>query len=150
MQAVGSGVRLFSPNFFQEHLAGENFAPVDDERLEQVELGRGQCDFMLTEFDLPPREIDGERTRLETWLGSIWRLDSPAQSDSHASQYLVDAEGFSHVVVGSQVKRFDLIAFGILYREHDDRHIGCHPYPAAYFQPAHARQQQIEQDQVRA
>src|SRR5450759_3597758 len=62
MKAVCSSVRLVSPDFFQEHLPREDFAPVDDERLEQVELGRGQRDFLLTEFNMPPREIDGERT----------------------------------------------------------------------------------------
>src|SRR5579859_2393069 len=148
MQAVRSSVGLFSPDLFQEHLAGEKLAPVNNKHLEQVEFGGGQGNFLLAELDLPPREIDRKRAALKARLCSAGWLDGPAQGNAHTSQHLFDAERFRDIVVRTQVERLDLVAFGVLDRKHDNRNIGFGSHAAAYFQFVDARQQEIEQNEV--
>src|SRR5581483_8567512 len=150
VQAMRSGVRLLSPHFFQKHLSCKNLAPVDDEDFEQVKLGGGQRDFLPVEYDLPSRKIDAERTVLKAWFGSTGWPHGAAQGDPHARQHFFNAKGLGDVVIGPQVERFDLVAFGILHRKHDNWHVRRGSHLAAYLQAAHAWQQQVEQDKVRA
>src|SRR5581483_357095 len=114
VQAMDSGVRLLSPDLFEQYLARENLATVDNEHLEQIEFGRGQGDLLSGELNSPPRKIDGERTDLEAWFGAVWWLDDAAQGNAHPCQHFVDAKGLGDVVISSQVERLHLVAFGIL------------------------------------
>lgn len=114
MQTMYPGMRLLAPDLFEQYLARENLATVDNEHLEQIEFGRGQSNLLPGELDPPHGKIDGERTNLEAWFGTMRRLDDTAQGDAHPRQHFVDAEGLGDVVISSQVERLHLIALGIL------------------------------------
>ena len=49
VQAVSACVGFGSPDFFEEHLAGEEFATMADEDFEQVVLGRCEGDILPVE-----------------------------------------------------------------------------------------------------
>src|SRR5215472_13687449 len=148
VQAVCPVMRLLSPDIFEELLPCENLATMGDEDLEQVILCGCQRDLSPVDLHPPPREINREWSRLKPWLGAARGLCCASQGNAHASQHLVHAEGFGDVVVCSQIERFDLIAFGVFDREHDNGYIRRCTYLPAYLQAAHTGQQEIEQQEI--
>ena len=72
------------------------------------------------------------------------------QRHADARQDFVDPKRFGDIVVGAQVKRADLVVLRVFYGEHDDRKIGLGPYLFTHLQSTHARQSQVEQDEVGA
>src|SRR5215472_4577090 len=118
MQAVCPVMRLGPPDVFEELLPRENLATMGNENLEQVILRGCQRDLSPVDLHPPPREINREWSRLKPWLGAARGLCCASQGNAHASQYLVHAERFGDIVVGSQVERFDLVAFSVFHRKH--------------------------------
>src|SRR6266849_781407 len=139
MEAMCFGMCIGPPNLFQQHLARENLAAVGDEDLEQVVFGGRQGDLPPINLHPPPCEIDGERACLKPRLGTARWLDHATQNDPHARQHLLHAEGLGDVVIRPQVERFNLVAFGVLHREHDNGHVRHCPNPPTYLKAAHAR-----------
>src|SRR6266699_7273041 len=74
MEAVRPGMRLVSPDLFQQHLPCEKLATVGDEDFEQVVLGGCQTNLSPMYLYPPPCEINGERPGLKPWLGAAWCL----------------------------------------------------------------------------
>src|SRR5712692_5701202 len=75
VEAVRPGMRLVSPDLFQQHLPRENLAAVCNEDLEQVVLGGRQGDIPSLDPHTPLGEINGERPGLKARLGTARWLD---------------------------------------------------------------------------
>ena len=62
---------------------------------------------------------------------------------------LTGREGLGHVVVRPQAQAPDLVDIVLLGRYHEDGHVSGLPDPSADFKAVHARQHQIQNDQVK-
>src|SRR5438445_374749 len=67
----------------------------------------------------------------------------------YSCQDLANREGLRDVVVGAQLEPDDLVDLGVLGRDDDDRHAAALAKRAAEVEAAHARQHQVEEDEIR-
>ena len=72
-----------------------------------------------------------------------------AQARANARQQFFGRKRLGEVVVGAEIEAGNAIGDAILRGEHDDRHVALGANALADFQAVHARQHQIEDDEVR-
>lgn len=86
---------------------------------------------------------------LTCWEG--FAVGAAAQDGLDAGEQFVDVEGFTQVIVRSEPEAKDLIGVEATGGQHDDRRADVVlAQPLADFQPAHARQHQIEDDHLQS
>ena len=71
-----------------------------------------------------------------------------AHRGTQTREQLVHPEGLGEVVVGAEVERLDLGCLGPTPRQHDDRHGRPAPEPAHDVEAVHAREAEVEDDDV--
>ena len=138
-----------APDLLQQHLAGEDLARLAGERDQQVELQRRQLHLLAVAADRVGRHVDGDLVAGRTDGQHLRRhVLAPAQPGPHPGHQLLGLERLDHVVVGAGLQpehHVDGVALG---GQHHDRHAGLAPDGAGHVDAAHARQHQVEQDDV--
>jgi hypothetical protein len=121
-----------------------------DQEGQQVELAHGQRHRPAGDRDLAGGRVDldvtGAKRRRRTMAVAG---QGPAQHAADAGDQLAGAERLDHVVVGAQLQADDPVRLVALGGQHDDRGRGLGADLAAHLQAVHARQHQIQHDQVR-
>src|SRR5687767_9780119 len=132
--------------------AGVDAARLAGEVPEDLELGRGQADAALAALDAPPVEVDQQVLVADDAtadrVGEV--AVRTAQERLDPAQQLAQAERLGQVVVGAQLQADDLVDLLVAGGEHEHRGFRARgAQPAEDLEAVHARQADVEQDQVR-
>src|SRR5215469_8014570 len=144
------GLVTIAPYLREQHVPGHDLSAVPHQRCKQVILSRRELDITSINQDFPSPKINRQGTNVNKWFYLGVKLCGMTQRHADACQDFVDSKRFGDIVVGPQVKRADLVVLSIFYGEHDDREIGLGSYLFTHLQSTHARQSQVEQDEVGA
>jgi hypothetical protein len=72
-----------------------------------------------------------------------------SEHGANPSDHLADGERLHHVIVGPELETDDAVGHRPARRDHDDRHIGVAPQPAADVTAVAVRKGEIEQNHAR-
>ena len=95
---------------------------------------------------MPIRELVPDGIR----FGVPRPLTRAPEHGSNAHEQLARTERFREVVVGADLEAHDAIDLVAERGQHDDGHIRCRAQLAANFEPALARQHEIQHDEIEA
>jgi len=100
--AVDAG-EVGTPDTLEQILAGKDAAGVAGQRVEQIELARGQLDLAALTAHLAALRVDAEQAELKRRAlgGLVARGARAAQDRLDAGDELAGAEGLGEVVVGA-------------------------------------------------
>ena len=148
-------VMAIAPDQVQQLLARIDAAGILRELHQQVEFPGGQFDRLATDRNGALFRIDrhgpGGYLRLASAIGFRTQRLQPAEDRLYPRDQLSDAEGLGQVIVGAHLQPDHAVDLGRFGGQHQDRCVMvAGAQAAAEFQPLHARQHQIEDDQVPA
>ena len=143
---VGRRHRVIAPDLVEQALARDDEALVVHQVLEQLELAVGQLDLALAALHLAG--VGVERQVADLQRGRAARRPPPQQRPDPRQQLLA-LERLDQVVVGAAVEPADPVLGLGSRRQHQDRHVAVGAQPPADLDPVHARQPEVEHDQVR-
>src|SRR5699024_7781085 len=134
------------PDLFQQYLAGEHLPRFARQAHQQVEFQRGQVDQFLTAQHPEAGYVDGQVPD-----GQLLRAVrvAPAKAGLDAGDQFGGLGGFDYVDVRVGLPALVSVGGVPLGGEHDDRDAGLGANPPADLDAVHAREHQIQQDDVR-
>src|SRR6266851_9815667 len=139
------------PHVLEQHVARLHASRMGDKVGEEIELAHRELHLVSVEDHAPRGSVDGqvsERLALGRGLRLVRVRLRPPKHGVDTCQHLADRERLGDVVVGAELEADDLVDLGVLGGDHDDRHPAVLAQRAAEVEAAHARQHQVEQDQV--
>src|SRR3989449_698216 len=145
--------KLMTPHVLQQHVAGVDAAGMREQVRQQVELARGELHVGAAQDDAASSAVDREISKRVPLGNCVWVIPVGRCSPKDCvdpREDLAHGEGLGDVVVGAELEADDLVHIGVFRGDHDDRYSAAPPQSAAEIEAAHARQHQVEQDQVRA
>jgi hypothetical protein len=131
----------------QQLPAREDAPRLSDERRQELELGGREVDGSTAHAGTHLRQVDLDVAGPED-LGAGGASSRPAEHRSHARHQLFGTEGFDQVVIGAELEADDPVGLLAPRREHDDGRARRATKLARDVEPVHARQAEIEHDQV--
>src|SRR3989442_6769163 len=145
-QIVGLSLVSRPPDGPEELAVCDEFATVLRKDPQQVELDRGEMDFVARARNAMSAHVDHEVADAHGRLGSV--VPRSPERGAKAGEQLVSPEGLRDVVVGADVERPNLFALVPDRGEHDDRQ----PAPAsdlgADVDAAPVRQNEVQHDRI--
>src|ERR1700743_1369350 len=146
-QVVGLRAVGRTPNVLEELLLGDQPAPVADQDLKQLPLGRRQPDVGPGPDDALGGQVDREGGGGDDGVVRCGRR-GPADRRAEPGEKLVHAERLRDVVVGAGVERGDLLMLRPPHRQDDDRRGGPAADPVNDLGAVHVGQAKVEDDRV--
>ena len=152
VQGLGVADVIGAPHPVDELPAGEHPPAVAQEVLQEIELlqrhgHRIAVDGDDMALDVHDHAATAQDVLLQLLLLEL-RLAAAAQHRADAGDELAGAVRLGHVVVRADLQAHDLVDFAVAGGDHDDRHIRAQPDVLAHLGAAHARQHQVQQDDV--
>src|SRR5712692_2913982 len=126
VNGASGGESLVSPHLVQQSLARDHFAPMGDQKDEQIELLPRQADFPARLEHLPNTRSNPDVAECEL-LEPLPR-SRPAQHRPYSREKLAQREGLGHVVVRPQLEPANPVDFLPPRGEHDDGDVAA-PLP---------------------
>src|SRR5665647_1638430 len=136
-----------TPHLLEQHLTGEHLPRLACEGNEEVELQRGQRQWLALAFDRMAGHVDMQVADLELLR---LRFVTATQSGTHAGYELLGLERLQDIVVSAGLESdHDVDGVGAR-RQHDDRNTGLGTDPATHLDAVDPGQHEIQQHDVRA
>ena len=133
---------------------------------QQVEFAPRQVGHHAVDGDLPAHEVTEHRPEPGVGAEFLLRLGAgrhapgdrrdrgwhpggdPSQDGVHPRHQLPEVEGLGHVAGGAELQAEDDVELGVDGTDHDDGDRGDGPHATADLDPVHAREEEVEQDDV--
>src|SRR5579875_3043579 len=142
-------VGFSAPDFAQNEAMSQYLAGMRNKQTQDVVLARREFHLLSADGHDSPHEIDRQIAAAKDRLLALL-LKPMALGGANSGKQLVDPEWLGDVVVGAEVERLDLRAFGLAARQNDDRQCFAGlPHLPDDIQSLHVGQAEIEDDDVR-